>query len=279
MKNGKFIEHYAVQLTIFHLFFEKTMLNQEMEDIHQLRVSIKKLRATWSLIQMVNHGKWKKKVLAGLVRDLFQVAGQLREAQINLTIAERFPKAHLGAYAKYLKKCQRRSNKKLIKRMQRFDIQTFNELNDQFLQMMRQMPDDFILKESAAFVFKKTRKILAIKDQLPDEEKLHDIRIHQKAVQEVLSIINVLSTDGALDHFRSQIKSLNDRIGKWHDYHVLLLSLKKFSKKQKDKKRKKQLKKFIKRINKKQKASQEKIHKLLDQYVAHQRVKRLENLL
>lgn len=279
MKDTKFVKHYKRQLANFFQFFDRTLDKQKMEDVHQMRVSIKKLRAMWSLIQMVNQDQWQKKVLSDLVRELFSEAGHLREAQVNLELVQATKKSYLQPYKKYLKKSQKRSTKKLVRRMRTFKRKKFDRLNDQLLAMMKKIPDDLLVQEAAVFVFNRIKKVRKIKKYLPNEEKLHDIRKEQKVIQEVLNIIRVLSPENTLDHLRLQVKSFNQRIGQWHDYCVLNHSLKIFLKTNRGQKERKKQKKYLKRIHRKQKASQKKIQKMLNKYMAQHQVKRLENLL
>jgi len=72
-------------LSHFRLFLK----TKSQEDLHQFRVTIKKIR---SLLRLLESGPGNKKLLKDFrpVKEIFKKAGHIRNAQINLQLSARF---------------------------------------------------------------------------------------------------------------------------------------------------------------------------------------------
>lgn len=279
MENNILLLHLNDKLALFHLYFNKTMESMEMEDIHELRVNIKKLKTIWSLIQEASYGRWKMDACFDLCTNLFRVAGEVREAQINLEIIEHNPSPFLIPFVQHLKDSQKQSSQQLIETMLMFDMEKLKILNNELSKNMQDLSNEIVLKESVAFAIKMTLNVIELKDQFQDEHNLHQLRIQQKAVQELLGIIMKLHTDSALSKLKDQIKLFNEEIGNWHDYRILLQSLNEFLKKSQNTKNGQHVKSFIEGIEKEQEIKQTRLYELLNKHIAPLQLSQIENLL
>ena len=126
MRQGVLIDRYNKLSESFQFNFKKTLEDQGIEDIHQLRVTIKKLRAIWSLMETATKGKWTKKEHFTLTSKLFSEAGKVREAQVNLGMITKYRVKYLITYAEYLEKIQSSTTERLLKEMNAFDLKKFD---------------------------------------------------------------------------------------------------------------------------------------------------------
>lgn len=278
MQQSKFYHYYNKQLAALRRHMRNTLKNGTMEDIHKLRVSIKRLRTLWSLMEVASGGKWKSKPCLGLFESLFQAAGQLRETQVNLRLLEPCQGAYLGPYTAYLQKTRKRAGKKLHKGIQAFDRKKFDALNKQLRRKVRALSDETVFEASVALAVKKTKKVLALAYPLPDSGKLHKIRIRQKAVQEILAVLKKLNADLALEEIQNPIRSQNVRIGNWHDTRVLLDSMKSLRGKGADQTGRKQLKALMERLEQHLEVQEKEVYELLHKDALAQQLVQLENL-
>jgi CHAD domain-containing protein len=69
-----------------------------MEDIHQLRATIKKIKAIWMLIDEITGSRISKQDYTDLISPLFKTAGVVREAQINGMLLQQKRSALLSTY-------------------------------------------------------------------------------------------------------------------------------------------------------------------------------------
>jgi CHAD domain-containing protein len=261
--NTHFIKHYKDLLESFHFYFQKSLQNPEIEDLHNIRVSIKKLRAMWSLFETVSKGNWKKTDHFSLFSRLFKATGVVRETQVNLILLERYNVNYFDTYAGHLHELQEKANKLFFKEMMRFSIDNLDRLNNTLFQELNNQSNTMTLEQLLSFVLKKKKKVFRLTKKLPDNRKLHKIRINLKAVSEILTIANDLNTNTELDEFLNKVNWLNEQIGDWHDFEVLLNSIKKFIKKNQKKKQLLDLENFMVRTEEWQNKKQEEIKTLL----------------
>ncbi len=278
MRQGVLIDRYNKLSESFQLYFNKTLEDQGIEDIHQLRVTIKKLRAIWSLMESASGGKWTKKEHFAHTSKLFAEAGKVREAQVNLSMIAKYKVQYLIPYAEYLGGIQKSATERLLREMKAFDSKKLDHLNKELHGFMKKYTSENAFRYSICFLLKEIVKVHRLSDELPDDRKLHKIRIHLKAVAEILNIITKLKARSGLKMYLRKIKSINEHIGNWHDHIILVKSIKQFVKKDRTKKSNRRLNSFIVRIGNQQASKQEKIINLIRNNITEQRIRKIENL-
>lgn len=275
MKKNHISRYYEGQRAHFLDAYKKVRSRPEMEDIHQMRVGIKRLRATWTLFERLTRATWKKKTQFDLIRKLYKAAGNLREAQVNLDLLRAHRVSYLAGYKEQLQRSEPSLTRKLRQRARAFDLKAFNKQNKELLKKMSTVPRETVVQESAEFVLKTNKKIAKLKDKERTDATLHRIRIELKRVHEVLAIIKELNPKASLKTLQEEIKSLNTGIGLWHDYEILNSSLRSFEPKGTKSRR---LKDYLDRQQARQSARRDKLYQRIDRYVAKQRLRQIENL-
>ena len=278
MKQDPLIERYNHLSESFDSSFEETFQKQGIEDIHKLRVTIKKLRALWSLMELTNQGEWFKEEHYNLSSKLFSEAGKVREGQINLSMLSKNKSKYLQPYKEYLKSSQELSNQNLLLHMTVFDRGKFALLNKELNVLMQRQSSQSILEQSLNYVAEQISEVHRLINELPDDRKLHKIRIHLKAVAEILNLMNNLDEESRMESYLKDIKEINAQIGKWHDYKVLHKSLKRFNKKFQMETRNKWLESLINRIKDTHRSKQNAIIELLGNRLAQKPPDQIKNL-
>ena len=276
---SRFIQHYSDLLDSFHFYFNRSRLNPEIEDLHNLRVSIKKLRAMWSLLQTVSNGSWKKKEHFELISELFRATGKVRETQVNLIITEKYNADYLVAFNEYLAENQVKAEEKLRAQIQVFNPEELKELDNKMFHAIKEQRSDMEPEQLISFVLKETRKVDKLSKQLPSDRKLHKIRIRLKAVAEILTIASELNPHVVLIDFLDRVRWLNEFIGDWHDYQILLSSITDFLSSGQKEQTTGELEDFIARTTAWQDKKQVEITVLLDRSISHQQMEQIENCL
>ena len=267
MKYNPLLQYYEEQQKTFLLWFNNSLEDQDIENIHQLRVSIKKLRATWSLMQFISQKQWSKKPHRKLYSTIFKPAGRLREAQINHELIQKHPAHYLETYVDFLIQQQEDSTKELVKAMKDFDFKELERLNKQLIKEFEDIPNETILNRSMQYLDKEIQKIYGFMEALPDDYILHKIRINLKILVEVLAIIRSLNSRSGLARYATKIKSINSKIGTWHDSVILTDSLTHFLNDQDYKKNIKLFRNKISKMTQVQNDKQENIQKMLPKYL------------
>lgn len=266
MNDNLLVNYYIELQKMFHHYFEKTLQDQNIENIHQLRVSIKKLKALWSIMQFINPDKWNKKSHKQLLSTIFKPAGRLREVQINYSLIQKNEIQYLKPYKIYLINSQESFKRELLESMRTFDLDQLDGLDKNLLQHFGDLSDETILNSSMMYMKKEIKKVHGFWKRLPDNFILHEIRISLKIIVEVLNIIRIMKPRSGFAKFQNSIKSLNSKIGIWHDQVVLTDSFKNFMIENSSKKSI-FFNNYINRRTKKENANQTNIQILLPKYV------------
>lgn len=201
-----FDELWAKMYGHFLAFYD----SQQAADIHQFRVSVKKIRALLQHLQGDKKYRKSKKQRAQL-REIYQHAGQMRTIHVQLGLMEEADieneslrkemrnqlsdftglfYRHQESYEKQLRKAE-----KVFRH--HFEDRSLKQLRKQFKKMLSQ-PDDYFSAEQ------------------PDPEGLHECR---KQIKHLLYLRQALP-DQLKKHLHidaNYLDSLQEAIGDWHD--------------------------------------------------------------
>lgn len=163
--------------------------------------------------------------------------------------------------------------------MRTFDLGGLELFDRNIPKCIKNLSNEKVLGESAAYVLKLNKKIARLKRLPPDTHKIHAMRIKLKIMYEILDIISNLNAKSGLQPLQSNINSLNHKIGDWHDYTILTHSLKHFVFRVQRKKSVRDLKGLVKDIESQQDKREKKIYKALDRYMTDKQRRKIESML
>lgn len=266
-KQDEFVRYYLELTSSFFDYLKKTRETLDEEDIHQLRLSIKRLRVIWTLIESVSESEWIKDDCFKVVKKLFSDAGAIREAQINMGLVKDKSKYGSAVFSEYLREEIERTEIDLRGAIDAFDQSRLEEINKGLLLLFRDLKDETIISRSQILIQEKLDDTLKHRKHINSDKKLHKVRINLKAVYEILTILNQIDPDRAQKHkvIRKELKLMNDELGNWHDITVLIGSLKEFRKKPDNGVDRDSLKELIQKFKSDKKKERKKILKKLDQ--------------
>lgn len=230
MQKSRFIQHYNELLKAFEQHFSKTLKGKGIEDIHQMRVTIKKLRAIWMLMDSIFPNETDQIDHSKVFNPLFKQSGIVRETQVHLSMLKKNKAHYLESYKAYQRKIQKRASNKLHEIMVRFHDVDIDPLEDARILRIKNTMDPVVYTKSSVLSRKKLKRVKTLLEHSDNNSKLHNIRMHLKVVAELLYILIEIKPTKRLRRLYRKIKSVNHKIGKWHDYYVLHRSLIKFKK-------------------------------------------------
>ena len=269
---NSFIPYYEAQMAYFINYFEKCKASLEVEHIHQLRVSVKRLRATWALAEYVSKGKWFKVKHNQYLYKLYKAAGVVRELQLNYALIKALDTKG-NNYTKHTLNQIKKSSKKLNKQLQSFDLDQLSKLNKPLVKTLGSYSNTSIVKRAAQFELEKFQKITILRSELPDAAKLHKIRVHLKMMYHIMLLMSQIDTSLMLKNTITNIKLINQEIGTWHDYTVVLSSLKEFYSTTEKPASLKVVKGMIKEFKPAQKRRRKQISTLLENHLNPKKIK------
>ena len=238
MSNNKLYQHYRQQLALFREHFDNTHKKLEVEDIHQLRVSIKKIRTNLTLMNIASEGKFKTKSHFKLLSKLFKNAGRLREIQVNQAILDKLnlEEQHIDEscqsaihyYRNHLTQQSQKSIQRLKETLNNFNFKKLKKCNHKLKKNIAQLGDKIVTEKSNAFVQKQIDKINTLRIQVDDDRELHKIRKHLKSITAIYRLNIEIFPNDLLQKKIERFKGLETLIGDWHDLMMLISSMEKY---------------------------------------------------
>lgn len=217
------------QVDVFNRYLERVPANANMEDVHKLRVAIRKLRTLLSVLDHAQITTGRKEDFTLLVGSLFSLAGRLRDAQVNQLLLSHRKAGYLLPYVNYLKGVQKRTIRHLVKEIAAFEPSRVERLLNECLLQAQALTDEQLLAAVWKYIGYKLEKISRLVQAGTNDQQLHKIRVQFKPVNDSL---NFLKADGLPVKPGipfGEISKMTEQLGNWHDALVLLKSLKAYS--------------------------------------------------
>lgn len=239
------------QLNIsLHTYLDNAKRRSEMEDIHKLRVTIRKLKVLYALVEFSLPDEFSKIGYSAAFKDLFSRAGRVRENQINTLYIQRLEQQYLQPYLNYLSRALKRNLRNLKKSIENFELEKFDEQCESVMNLLAGFDDDWCLEKIFAYSSYKFDKTQMLETSLANELILHKARKRVRSIIDVLSMLKK-STRKSSPVPLTSIKKVNDELGKWHDEVVLFHSLELFERRYSKEANPKRLKAYIGRQDQK----------------------------
>ena len=187
--------------------------NKDHEELHKLRVEIKKLKAFAAFTAKLADKHYKKKLRP--VTDIFKKAGEIRTARLNLATLKKY-RIRATAF--------RRGQLAISENV----AQQFNTSSERYTQVIKSTCDelrndcsDVSNKKIREFYSKKIELLALFFTEKFDEHKLHERR---KIIKRLVYADSLLpdKLKGELAINIPYLDTLQDIIGKWHDVLVII---------------------------------------------------------
>jgi CHAD domain-containing protein len=230
------LAYWTVQMHNIDKYIDICVQCAEAETVHQLRVSIKKLKAVFKLIEHLSPkaGFSSRKHLKNLGK-LFRLAGILRDTQVQIELIGKIEAGQNLSYDRFvdfLGKKESESLKKFYNGLAVFG--DLHELEDQYLQVNESLDENNPEKMGKRTVrlfnrrFSRIDKLLA---NSPGDKELHKTRMLLKQIRFLLSALK--ETDIGIETYIRSIDRLHAIeliLGNWHDCVVMIDNLGRFMK-------------------------------------------------
>lgn len=213
-------DYFRLRWENFMIHFERFAKRTNAEDLHRMRVELKKIKALIFLDEYA-HGK-KHSRLNKLIRKIFQKGGRIREAQINTQLF-RSMKAGNRKYFSEQRTFIADEAKSFVKTVSR----NADELVKQNAAVYRKfavIPD--------ASLNKITKKLLKeIKDAFLPRPKIKQLHESRKQIKRLVYLHGMLSEkeSASFPVNIDQLRKVEEETGKWHDAVIAKQLLHKYS--------------------------------------------------
>lgn len=237
-EKGTFLfELYQEKIQSFLLYLEKARKTYHVQDIHQLRVNIKRINAIYQLIENATALNFEAKSHLKPTREIFKSAGKLREGQVNLELLRTY-RLHPDPFMMYnvfVEKSQVKTIRELKKAVEKFDRISFDHTLGMIKAYCEQVDRSELLHKMDQYITMKAESIKHLLRQKHYPKNVHRIRMNLKAMEPILSLFCTVNPDKYDQQAVGSLKETALHIGEWHDRVILIKSLQKFLKNMKPK--------------------------------------------
>ncbi len=227
-------EYYLHQHRNIEHFLELCLDHADSASVHELRLSIKKLRAFNKLAQQLClHDTDEHIYIKHRVRQLYKLAGQLRDTQVQLRLLAAYEERTDTSYPEYNQWLLRRE-KKRIKRFGRkprhvVPHATAHITHQKIGKQLAQASDETIINSAVKVLDDSFSKARELACGALDERDLHRIRIHTKQARYILNIILHSYPEFVFGSISvDSMRRIEIATGRWHDTLVKVEMLNKY---------------------------------------------------
>lgn len=226
-KDGFLYALYDEKIQSFLFYLEEVKKSYRIENVHQLRVNTKRIDAIYQLIESATASNFNAESHLKPIKDIFKIAGKLREGQVNLELLKTYnvnPDAYL-AYSLDIEKLQVKTIRELRKTVKKFDRITFDPTIDMVKVYCKQTEQNELMDRMYDYIQMKARSIQKLLQKKQKPKNVHRIRKRLKAIDPILSLLCNTNYEKLNNNSIESLKESALYIGEWHDRIVLLKSI------------------------------------------------------
>jgi CHAD domain-containing protein len=207
----------------------RLLVDDDPKDIHDLRVSCRRLQQVIALLFPKPRRGKSRKVLRSL-RDLRRDWNACRNLDVNLDLLQEkleSPNTDRARDAwdqvrEYMSELRAQEFAGARKRLRRLDLFALIEKTRQLLEAVKiETVQELNFRDSLSDTRVQWHAALTRAKSSKEPKHLHELRISGKRLRYRFEILAELGDDAAKSHEKS-LKALQDELGRWHDRHVLL---------------------------------------------------------
>ena len=211
-------QRFREHIKNFEEHLDKSTSKSNAEPIHELRLSIKKIRALSLILKKLPIENPQVQQLLEQVKPIFKKAGNIREPQVFISLAKNLSK-YPGQLFGYLKNQEVRAREKYKEQLENFDLTKWSQRTSSILSTIESLNINKVIECAMAIVDDKNSKIEKLVSK--KNRKYHKIRKQLKVNQEILLLLREMKSSPDVSDERETVKDLASLLGEWHDFKEL----------------------------------------------------------
>jgi CHAD domain-containing protein len=217
MKDPALLKYYRKQSSSFRKNFTHTYIKAGSEDIHQLRVDIKKLRVILHIAERTSGKKFRKKKHFKLFSGLFSIAGKVREFHMNTALAKQYDQDNRIGLIEELRSGLKATYPELQNALEKFHFKKLRTLDDNLYSVRHELQNKLVISSSLRYIADRIKMIKLSADKNCINNDLHAARKRVRSINEAAGIIIRINKKYFPEHSMMMLKSLQEELGRWHD--------------------------------------------------------------
>jgi CHAD domain-containing protein len=213
--------YYQEHKAVFEKNFQVVLAEFEVEAIHKMRTSTKRLRALLQLIEYLADDKFSAKKQLKKIRQLFKYAGKIREIQIEMVTLSDYSgqlKIKFPEYNEYLKYREKKEIARFLRALPEIDKKGIIIDDDYILKTIKNIPDKKLNKNVPGFIDLKKQTLLDLNKLQVTNPRIHENRTHIKQIYYLYDILTELTGQPEILKIKKEkMREIEQMIGSWHD--------------------------------------------------------------
>lgn len=224
---------YRERADAFIVNLYKASLDLSIDEIHNVRVEVKKIRSFFRTLRTIHLSSPDLKVIEGsreIFKDIFSLTGIIRETQLNLIEMSKLQisNADFNRYQKFIRETENKAVKDFKMLMKNFEINRFAEVNREVKRICENLNYTDIKKYYLDFICMEIKRVRKLTGSVPDNEQLHKIRKYLKSIHTALEYLMLIDRKIKIKKFIKRVKKTEVLLGQWHDKIVFISFLKRY---------------------------------------------------
>lgn len=229
-ESGKHLyQFYKQKEEIFHKNFLIILQNPSFNSFHDFRVSIKRIKAIFRLLDFISKEFNSTKHFKAF-RAVYNPSGKIREIQVNLRTIKNYElkTESFEFFQVYCNSQEKRSLSRLHEKLLEFNHESVRQAKKKIKKCCKDMSHEEILAKAVVFIHDRFKIIEGNISETPDEVSTHEARISLKEISAVLMLLRKMGYQGFKKRLLDYVKVTEDKLGKWHDKVDLVTYIEKF---------------------------------------------------
>lgn len=223
-------DYYRNELDLINLHLGKVGYGFPMDDIHKVRVGIKKLKAFHRMMAFTYPDQFSAKVLNRSYKMVFRSFGKFREKMICIRLFKRYSGSSglKRKYREYLMSDMAVIQEEIVTLTGDFTRNQNSGIQKDMFDMLSgiYLTEEIGMIES--FIENQRLKAVDLFEKSSGYEKLHSIRILLKNIKPFLKMLSVREESKFLKMDYKLLNRTETLIGNWHDREILERSVQVF---------------------------------------------------
>jgi len=220
------IEYYRKHRKIIEENIELSRDPGDVEAIHNLRLSIKRMRVVAMLAEILSRGKFNRKQQLKDIRKMFRRAGRLRDVQVALQLLKEYEDDGLQSVTDHLKVRELKNRRRYEYVLSGFDPAILNRFEDSLSETLAGIGEKEMKHAGYKLLSDLEFDIHSIYHGSREEKRLHRIRRRLKDINYLNNIFNEsLPLTDHLSISADKLREISELAGTWHDCLMLEIVL------------------------------------------------------
>lgn len=205
----------------FEQNFTIVVHSPDEEVIHDMRVSIKRLRLLYKLLNSISYGKFKIKKTLKLLLKIFKSAAKLRDTQIQIALLYKIEKELHIDLSELIAKHQKKEQQETERMKQKLLSVKYSKIAKQFEKSenkIKQLSDNESLNSEFRLFF--NNKLRKINQEL--SRQVNNYHKTRKRIKDLSYLFEIKYFNSEVPNELVALKKMGNLLGYWHDIDILI---------------------------------------------------------